>query len=448
MRYNLCMSLNGRLTYFAHRPASYGDGHIGIAQADRRFHFYAVGRTGTGKSTLLFSKIVQDLAAGHGLALIDPHGDLAEQVLAFVPKRRQKDLVYLNLADDDYPIGLNILENGQVSERHLVADNVLSIFRKSWADFWGPRMSYLLHNCLLALLENPGSTLLGISKLLVDERFRSQIVKRVSDPVVRHYWEKEFAEYPARLLPEIISPVQNKIGAYLTNRPLRNVLGQSKSSIKFDQLINQGGILIANLSKGRLGLEASNLLGSLLVTKLQLAAMARARIPEAERRDFYLYVDEFHNFTTESFADIMAEARKYRLNLILAHQYLGQLSDAIRDAVLANVGTIVMFRLGPDDARVLSKEFGPEWPWSNLVNLNPHEVWYKLMRHGKVGDPCQGVTLAPVLAPPEDIERYKQELIEASRKRYARPRQLVERRIDQFFGLQKSPHLTQPVLRK
>ncbi len=441
------MSSNNHLTNFARGFVGYQEQTIGIAQEDRRYHFYTIGRTGTGKSTLLFSKIVQDLQAGRGLALIDPHGDLAEAVLPYIPEKRRHRLVYLNPADLDFPIGLNMLEKGKGSERHLLADNLMTIFKKIWADSWGPRMSYLLHNSLLALLENPGSTLLGVVRLLTDDRFRKRMVDNVSDPVVRHYWQREFAAIPARLLPEVVSPVQNKIGAYLSNRPLRNILGQSKSSIKFDQIINQGLIFIVNLSKGRLGSEAANLLGSLVVTGLQLAAMARSNIAETERRNFYLYVDEFQNFTTESFADILSEARKYHLHLVLAHQYLGQLEPRIRDAVLANVGTLVVFRVGPEDAQLLAKEFGPEWPWNNLVNLNPYEIYYKLLRDGKVENPRQAITLAPP-EPSQESETYKQELIEAARRRYGRPREVVERKIENFFNHQSAPPVSKVIIKK
>lgn len=410
---------------------------IGISQGDRRFHQYFLGRTGTGKSTALFSMIIQDTMADRGLCLIDPHGDLAESVLAFVPKKRQKDLVYLNPSDLDYPVGLNVLENVDESERHLVASGLMSIFRKSWADSWGPRMAYLLHNSLLLLLEKPGSTLLSLARLLGDKKFRDRMVRDISDPVVNHYWTKEFSAFPDKLLAEVVSPVQNKIGAYLTNRALRNILGQKRSTIDLEKIVNGNGILIANLSKCRFGEDAANLLGSLLVTRIQLVAAARANIPEEQRRDFMLYADEFQSFTTESFADILAEARKYRLNLILANQYLGQLQQGIRDAVLANVGTIVVFRVGPEDAQVLAKEFGTDWPWSNLVDLNPHEIYYKLMEQGKVGKPRQTATLGPPAGRiARDSEGYKRRLIKLSRRLNTRARKKVEAEIGTFFSNQ------------
>jgi len=425
------MTTTDSLTYFAYNPVL---GQIGIAKPDRRYHFYIIGRTGTGKTTLLLNKIAQDLAAGCGLALIDPHGDLAEEVLLFVPPKRQKDLVYFNPSDLDHPIGFNVLECLEpASTRHLLAEGLLSIFRKMWTDFWGPRMSYLLHNAILALLENSGSTLLALARLLSDSHFRTRIIRQVRDPLVRHYWEKEFASFPERLLPEIVSPVQNKIGAYLANRPLRNILGQTKSTINLDHIMSNSGILIVNLAKGRLGEEAANLLGSLLVTKFQLQAMARASLPEEERPDFYFYIDEFHNFTTESFADLLAEARKYRLSLILVHQYLEQLSEQVRSALLANVGTMVVFRVGPEDAQLLAKEFEPYYSWGDLVNLSAHEVYYKMLSSSQVSRPYPAITLPPPKPPQSDPESYKQKLIDISRQRYGRPRQQIEQKINRFF---------------
>lgn len=419
-------------TYFAHAWAN-KDQKIGIAQADRRFHFLATGRTGTGKSSLMLNKIVQDIKFGRGVGLIDPHGDLAEAVLPFIPRDRYKQLVYINPTDLDYPVALNLLGKVSEDERHLVAENLLSIFQKIWHDSWGPRMAYLLRNTLLALLENPGSTLLAIPKLLTDEKYRRRMVNNVKDPFVRHYWEKEFAAFPERLRAEVISPVQNKIGAYLTNRLLRNILGQSASTIHFRNIIDQGHILIVNLAKGRLGEEAANLLGSFIVSGLQQAAMARANIPEHQRRDFYLYIDEFQNFTTNAFASALSEIRKYRLSFILAHQYLDQLSESVRNSVLANIGTLVLFRLGSEDAETFGKEFGSEWPISNLVNLNPYEIYYKLMQEGTIQGPYQGITLTPPATEPESSGRQKEETLRASRRRYGRPRAAVEAKIEQFF---------------
>ena len=441
------LTANGKLTYFAHEWADENK-PIGLAQTDRQFHFLATGRTGTGKSSLLLNKIVQDIRAGRGVGVIDPHGDLAEAVLPFIPPKRQQHLVYLNPTDLDHPVGLNLLARVGHTERHLAVENLMAIFRNIWSDSWGPRMAYLLQNTLGALLESPSNTLLSVTRMLSDDQFRQHIVRRVSDPMVRYYWEKEFAGFPDRLRAEVVSPVQNKVGAYLSNRLLRNILGQSKSTINFKNIIDQGHILIVNLAKGRLGEEAANLLGSFIVSALQQAAMARADVPEALRRDFYLYIDEFHNFTTQAFASGLSEIRKYHLSFILAHQYLGQLSDRVRDAVLANVGTMVFFRLGVTDAQVLAQEFGPEWPVSNLVYLNPYEIHYKILRQGRVEGPYQAITLPPPQSPIEDVGAYTEKLLQESRRRYGRPRELVESRIERFFDLEKAPPFKPPVRRK
>lgn len=401
---------------------------MGVHKSDRRYHMYAIGRTGVGKSTLFLNMMVQDLAYGNNFAIIDPHGDLAEGVLAHVPRNRINDVVYINPADTEFPIGMNMFGFVDEKKRHLVAANIISIFRKSWADSWGPRMGYLLHNAVLALLEIPNSTLLSLLQLLTNEKYRNSIVRRVKDPIVRHYWEAQFSQFPERQLGEITSPVLNKIGAYATNIYLRNMFGQAKTTVDFDKIINGKGVLVVNLSKGKIGEDAANLLGSFIVANLQMAAMRRASIPEDERKDFYLYVDEFQNFTTESFVNILAEARKYRLNLILAHQYLGQLDTVVRDAVLANVGTTIMFRMGPDDAEVFRKEFSEEWPPSNLVGLNPHEIYYKLMRDSSVEQPKSGVTTAP-LSTQFNVKEHIQIIIKQSRKKYSWSRKRVDAKI-------------------
>ncbi|KAA3652968.1 MAG: ATP-binding protein [Calditrichaeota bacterium] len=400
---------------------------VGVNKSDRRYHMYAIGRTGVGKSTLFLNMMAQDLAYGNNFAIIDPHGDLAENILAHVPRNRINDVVYINPADTEFPIGMNMFGFVNETERHLVAANIISIFRKSWADSWGPRMGYLLHNAVLALLEIPNSTLLSLLQLLTNEKFRNSVVRRVNDPIVRHYWEAQFSQFPERQLGEITSPVLNKIGAYATNIYLRNMFGQVKTTVDFDEIINGKGVLVVNLSKGKIGEDAANLLGSFIVANLQMAAMRRASIPEDERRDFYLYVDEFQNFTTESFANILAEARKYRLNLILAHQYLGQLDTVVRDVVLANVGTTIMFRMGPDDAEIFRKEFSEEWPPSNLVGLNPYEVYYKLMKDGCVEQPRDGITLMPNSIHYENSNIDK--IILVSRKKYGWPRNKLQIKI-------------------
>jgi len=426
------MMQNNRQVYFA-RSLALND-LVGIEKADRRYHMFAIGRTGVGKSTMLLNLIVQDMRAGRGIAVIDPHGDLALDVLRFVPHNRKDDVLYINPADIEYPVGLNIFERTTAVNRHLVAANIISIFQKSFADSWGPRMGYLLHNTVLALLETKNTTLLGITRMLTNESYRKSIVKNVSDPLVRNYWEKEFTAFHNRQIGEVISPVLNKIGAYLTHIPLRNMLGQPKSKCDFAWIINASKLLIVNLSKGQIGEDAANLLGSIVVSKLQLAAYVRAAMPENRRRDFHCYIDEFQNFTTESFVGILAEARKYRLNLVLANQYLGQLDERIRSSVLANIGTLVVFRVGPEDSRILAKEFGGDFPESNLMNLDPHEVYYKCMRGGKVSQAHIAVTLAPPEPPHKDDDRWLAELVNASRKKLAWSRSKIEEKISKEFS--------------
>lgn len=405
---------------------------FGISLADRRYHFYIIGKTGVGKTTLLENMIVSDIFSGQGLALVDPHGDLAKRILDFIPRTRISDVIYFNPIDLERPIGLNILEKKDPVSKHLIASSLISVFKKFWIDCWGPRLEHLLRNCVLALLDLPGSTLLGIMKILSDEKFRDKVVKSVKDPVVRYFWEKEFARLPERFLAEVISPLQNKIGAFLTNLPIRNILGQTKSSFDFEKVISNGRIFIANLSKGLLGEDVASLLGSLIVTKFELAALRQACLRESERQDFLLYLDEFGSFTTQSFVDILSQARKYRLNLVLAHQYLGQLDNRIKEAILGNVGTIVVFRVGPEDAQVLEKEFLPWYTWFDLVNSKPHQIYFKVMKNGKVSGPFRGISLPPVGEKLRQGNREK--IIKHSAQRYGREKKEIERKIEKWLS--------------
>ena len=366
---------------------------FGIKQKNRRGHMYLIGKTGTGKSTLIQNMAAHDIEAGYGLALIDPHGDLAEEILDLIPDRRIKDVIYFNPADLEYPIAFNPLENVSPEHRYLVASGMISVLKKVWADFWGPRLEHILRHSLLTLLENPGSTLLDLPKLLTDEKFREVMLRRVTHPQVREFWFAEFGKYSAWLRSEAISPILNKVGQFLTSIPLRNIVGQRKSSFDFRNVMDEGKVLIVNLAKGRIGEDNCSLLGALIVTKIQLAALSRADMPEGNRRAFYLYVDEFHNFLTLSFADILAEARKYGLNLVLAHQYLEQLDEKLRAAVFGNVGTIISFRVGVEDARLLAREFYPTFSESDLANLPNHSIYLKLLIDGAPSQPFSAVTL-------------------------------------------------------
>ncbi len=331
-------------TNFRHYHARFG-----IKRADRRAHRYVIGKTGTGKSTLIANLARQDMAHGEGLALLDPHGDLVEELVRGVPEERKGDLIYLNVADAAHPPAFNPLEATDAAARPLVAAGLISVFKKMWPESWGPRMEYILRNVLLALLDQPESTLLDVPRLFDDLDFRSYVVSRVQNAEVRRFWLREYQKYPARFRAEAISPIQNKIGEFLVNPFLRRIVDQPKSAFDLRQLMDQGKILLVNLAKGKIGEDTAALLGAMLVTKLGLAALSRAEMAEPARRDFYLYVDEFPSFTTTSFAAMLSEMRKYRLNLILAHQHLTQIDEQVRDAILGNVGTLIAFRVGACD---------------------------------------------------------------------------------------------------
>jgi len=323
---------------------------FGIKTDDRRRHMYLIGKTGMGKSTIQENMIVGDIRAGHGLAVVDPHGDLAEKIIEYIPSERIKDVVYFNPADMDFPIAFNVLEQVEPHLRHLVASGLLGVFQKLWADSWGPRLEYILRNTILAILDFPGSTILGVVRMLSDKSYRKRVVANIKDPVVKAFWEKEFASYADKFASEAVSPIQNKVGQFLSSSLMRNIIGQVQSSINIREIMDEGKILIMNLSKGRIGEDNSALLGAMMITKIQLAAMSRVDIPEKERKDFYLYIDEFQNFSTDSFANILSEARSYHLNLILAHQYIEQLSEKVKPAVFGYVGTMLSFRIGATDA--------------------------------------------------------------------------------------------------
>ncbi len=411
---------------------------FGIKTDDRCRHMYLIGKTGTGKSTTLENMIYQDIQAGHGVAVVDPHGDLAEKVLDFIPAQRINDTVYFNPADTDYPFAFNVLERVGPEHRHLVASGLVGVFKKIWADSWGPRLEYVLRNTILALLEYPGSTLLGIMRILVDKEFRKKVVARLTDPVVKSFWIDEYPRYPERLRAEAIAPIQNKVGQFLSTSLIRNIVGQVKSKINLREIMDKGKILVMNLSKGRIGEDASALLGAMMITKVQMAAMSRIDIPEQERRDLYLYVDEFQNFATESFADILSEARKYHLNLIIAHQYIGQLmteqSTRVRDSVFGNVGTMVVYRVGADDAEFLAKEFYPRFDETDLVDLDKYNVYVKLMIDGITSEPFSAVSLPPLSQP----EGHRDKIIRISRERHAEPQKLVEEKIARWSGVIES----------
>ena len=402
---------------------------FGLSPEDRRRHLYIVGKTGTGKTTLLLNLLRQDMEAGKGFALIDPHGDLAEELLNHIPSWRIDHVAYFNPTDHEYPIGMNILQHAEPDTRHRIASGIVSIFKNIWHESWGPRMEYILYATVAALLDVENATLLGVQRMLTDRRYRRWVVRQVHDPVVRSFWKDEFEHYDPRFMREAIAPIQNKVGQLLMATPLRNILGQVRSRIDPAFMMNNRRIFIANLAKGKLGEDKSNLLGAALVTQFQLAAMARATIPEENRADFTLYIDEFHNFSTDTFASILSEARKYRLSLVLAHQYTAQLQDHVRQAVFGNVGTMLAFRLGYADADILAHEYGGQYTASHFTDLSNHEVRVRLMIDGEQREPFLGKTLPPTGCP----NGRRECIIRRSRERYGRPRTLVEDKIRRWM---------------
>lgn len=395
---------------------------FGIKTDDRRRHMYVIGKTGMGKTTILENMVVSDILAGRGVGVIDPHGEFAEKILDFVPESRIEDVIYFNPADMDYPVAFNPLESVNPEHRHLVASGIMGVFKKIWPDVWSARMEYILNNSLLALLEFPGSTILGVMRILADKNYREEVVANLQDPVIKAFWVNEFSRYSQRFEVEATAAIQNKIGQFVSNPLIRNILGQSHSSINMRKMMDERKIFIANLSKGRIGEDNSALLGSMIITKLQLAAMSRVNIPESERQDFYLYVDEFQNFATESFANILSEARKYHLDLILAHQYIAQLHEDVRSAVFGNVGTLAAFRIGAEDAEFLEKEFAPDFTANDLLNLTKYHIYIKLMIDGVASRAFSAETLPPE---PKPKEVFKDVIIENSRNKYAIPRVAV-----------------------
>ncbi len=406
---------------------------FGIKQDDRRRHVYIIGKTGMGKSCLIENMVIQDIQNGHGVALADPHGDLVEKILNFIPANRINDVVYFNPSDYEHPIAFNVLENVDVTKRHLISSGLLGIFKKIWADSWGPRLEYVLNNAIMALLEYPDSTLLGIMRMLVNKEYRNKVVRQISDPVVKSFWIDEYEKYPQKFQAEVIAPIQNKVGRFLSTPLTRNIVGQVKSTINIRDIIDNQKILLMNLSKGRIGEDNSALLGAMIITKIQLAIMSRVDIPEEERKDFCLYVDEFQNFATESFANILSEARKYRLNLVVAHQYIEQLEESVAAAIFGNVGTIIVFRVGAGDAEFLEKEFLPYITQEDLVNLAKYKIYIKLMIDGISSNPFQSLTLPPVPMP-EDGAEIMEKVIRVSRERYTTQRKIVEQKILKWSG--------------
>ncbi len=392
---------------------------FGIKPGDRRRHVYIIGKTGMGKSTLLENMIYSDIVSGKGVGVIDPHGDLADNVLKFIPKNRVNDVVLIDPSDQEYAVAFNMLENVDPALRSIVCSGLIGIFKKIYGEVsWGPRLEHILRNTILALLEYPGTSMLGILRMLSDEEFRKRVVRKIEDPVVKSFWMDEFAKMQELVRVEAVSPIQNKVGQFLSSPTIRNIVGQPKSSIDLRFFMDKGKIVIVNLSKGKIGEDNSALLGSMFITKFQLDAMSRANIPEKERKDFYLYVDEFQNFATESFGTILSEARKYKLNLTMANQYIAQMPEEVRDAVFGNVGTVMAFQVGFDDAEYLSQQFAEEVLPNDLVSLSKYTAYMRLLIDGM---PSKTFSMSTLPSPAVNMdEELLKKVSKVSRERYGR----------------------------
>jgi len=418
-----------RVTYFAATDSRGKRTPFGLKAKDRQRHMYVIGKTGMGKSTLLENMAIQDIQNGEGLAFIDPHGSAVESLLNYIPKERIDDVVYFAPFDMEQPIAFNVMEDVGYDKRHLVVSGLMATFKKIWQDAWSARMEYILTNTLLALLEYPDATLLGVNRMYTDKAYRAKVVDNIKDPVVKDFWTKEFAGYTDRFTQEATPAIQNKIGQFTGNPLIRNIIGQPKSSFDIRQLMDQKKILLINLSKGLVGDTNMRLLGSMLVTRIFLAAMSRADLSPAELKraeNFYLYVDEFQNFANDTFSEILSEARKYSLNLIIAHQYVEQMEEQVRAAVFGNVGTTVAFRVGPFDAETLETIFTPEFMKEDLVNLGFAQIYLTLMIDGVGSRPFSAVTLPPI-EPPRTT--FGKEAIAHSRQTFGAPRAKIEEAI-------------------
>jgi len=426
-------SIDDRSIALGYRHNWGGEALFALRQADRRQHAFICGQTGTGKSSLLFNAIVQDMETGAGLSLIEPHGDLAMDVLRAVPRHRVHDVVYFDPSDLEHPFAYNILAGGGPDDVHLIASGIVSACRSVWADSWGPRLEYLLHMTLAALIaccqKTANVSILGIPRMLIDSRFREWVLAHVDDVIVQAYWRQEFEGYDPRLRAEVVSPLQNKIGALLSSPPLRNTLGQVRKAFDLRFIMDRQRIFIANLAKGKIGAEKSNLLGSLLIGQFEQAALSRANLPIHERVDHNLYVDEVHNYPVDATSRMMSEARKFRCNLTLGCQHTAMLLPEVRDAIFGNAGTILAFRTSEKDAAILSREFGGAYLPEQFTDLPNFEVLVKLLESGSYREPFRGTTLPPLERPHDRSAK----IIARCRERFATPRKLVEERIKRWL---------------
>lgn len=397
---------------------------FGIRKEDKFRHIYIVGKTGMGKSTFMSNMIRSDMITNNGLAVVDPHGDLIDEVMAHIPSWRTNDVIIFDVGDTTFPIGFNILEYEKEEEKNLIASGVVSIFKRLYGNSWGPRLEYILRNVMLSVLEYPNATLMHVARMLTDKNFREDVLRSVKDPVILKFWRSEFDAWNDKQKTEAVWPITNKIGQFFSSTIMRNIFAQPHGKVKLRQIMDEGKILLINLSKGKIGDDNASMIGSFLVTKFQIDAMSRADIPFKERKDFYLYVDEFQNFATDSFESILSEARKYRLSLIVANQYTSQIQENVRNAIFGNVGTIVSFGLGYDDAVIMSSQYKDLINPNDLLSLPKFKAYTKLMVDGVTTDPFSMSTFP--LPSPDLSEEIKEKIRKQSRQRYAMEKEKLE----------------------
>jgi hypothetical protein len=427
---NLPKATDGDVTIFGQTDYRGQKIDFGIKRNDRARHFYLLGKTGAGKSTLFKNMFISDVLSGDGACFVDPHGDTVEELLEYIPPNRIDDVVYFNPTDVDNPVGFNLLELKDQSQRDLIADGVVEVFKKQFGMSWGPRLQYILTNTVATALEAQGVTLLAVIRMLMDNNFRKFILKQVKDPILYKFWTEEYAQMAQnpRLLAEAVAPIQNKVGRFISSAVTRNIIGQVKSTINLREIMDNQKILLVNLAQGRLGEETASLLGGMIITRLQATAMERVDVPFEERKDFFLYVDEFQNFATDSFAKILSEARKYRLNLVMTNQYIDQLPLTVRQAIFGNVGTLGSFVVSQNDASILEKEFAPVVSADDLVSLDAFAMYVKLCIDGMTSIPFSAKSL------PMRYEKFglRDEIVKVSRDKYGVPREEIEEKISRW----------------
>jgi hypothetical protein len=410
------------INFFAKTLFKNKESIFGIKDPDRLRHIWTVGKTGTGKSTMMTNMAIDDLKKGRGVGLIDPHGDTCEDILDYIPKNRINDTVYFNPTDRDHPIVVNPLEVTNREEAELVVSGLMSIFTKVWSNVWSARMEYILRNSFLTLAEIPNTTLADVLKILSNQSYRNKIVAKIKDPALVHFWKEEFDQMPPKLQKEAIAPIQNKVGQFVTSPMVRRIIGSPKSTISLDKIMDEKKIFIANLSQGKLGEDNAALLGAMLITKFQLASMHRIDIPKEKRVPFYLYVDEFQNFATDSFIKILSEARKFGLALTLANQYMAQIPEHVQKAILGNAGTLISFSVGAEDAQIIYKEFAEVFSHNDLINLQNFQIALKIMIDGHTSRPF----LANTLPLPSSKNQNRSKVLAVSRERYAKKVKAVD----------------------